>query len=77
MLAAGGETTNDVITNLFKGYAHARDKDFHTWIKSKKQAYFNKLFRINVNGLDFKELVENYYNDALTAGECMQPNDEQ
>lgn len=25
-LAAGGETMNDLITNLFKGYAKAKDK---------------------------------------------------
>jgi hypothetical protein len=31
-LAAGGETTNDLITNLFKGYARAKDKTFCKWI---------------------------------------------
>jgi hypothetical protein len=68
-LAAGRETTNDLITNLFKGFSRAKDKDFHTWIKSEKQAYFNKMFQINANGLDFMELLENYYKDAHTAGE--------
>jgi hypothetical protein len=33
-LAAGGETTSDLITNLFKGYSHAKDKDFCIWIRS-------------------------------------------
>jgi hypothetical protein len=27
-LAASGETTNDLITNLFKGYSKAKDKIF-------------------------------------------------
>jgi len=44
-LAAGGETTNDLITNLFKGYSHAKDKDFCEWIKAKKRAYFDKTFK--------------------------------
>jgi hypothetical protein len=77
MLAAGGEMTNDLITNLFKGYSHAKDKDFCIWIVSKKQACFDKTFQINANGLDFMELVENYYKDARTAGEWMQPDNEQ
>jgi hypothetical protein len=76
-LAAGGETTNDLITNLFKGYSHAKDKDFREWIKAKKRAYFDKTFNIHPNCTDFMELVENYYKDACTAGEWMQPDDEQ
>jgi hypothetical protein len=76
-LAAGGETTNDLVTNLFKGYSHAKDKDFHEWIKAKKRAYFDKTLNIHPNCTDFMELVENYYKDACTAGEWMQHDDEQ
>jgi hypothetical protein len=76
-LAAGGETTTELITNLFKGYSYAKDKDFRMFIKSKKQAYFEKSYHIDPNGHDFMELVENYYKDAVTYGEWMLPDDEQ
>lgn len=46
-LVAGGETTNELITNLFKSYSHAKEKDFHIWICSKKQAHFDKTIAIN------------------------------
>ena len=39
---ASRETMKDLITNLFKGYSHAKDKDFPLWICSKKQTYFEK-----------------------------------
>ena len=76
-LTAGGETTNDLVTNLIKGYSHAKDKDFREWIKAKKRAYFDKTFTIHPNCTDFMELVENYYKDACTSGEWMQPDDDQ
>jgi hypothetical protein len=56
---------------------NAEEKDFHEWIKAKKRAYFDKTFNIHPNCTDFMELVENYYKDACTAGEGMQPDDEQ
>jgi hypothetical protein len=76
-LAAGGETTTELVTNLFKGYAHCKDKDFRDWIKAKKRAYFDKTFIIHPNCMDFMKLVEDYYKDAVTAGEWMQPDDDQ
>ncbi len=76
MLTAGRLTTRDLITNLFKGYSHAKGKDFHIWIRSKKQAYLDKIFIINANGLNFMILVENYYKDAVTTGEWMKPDDD-
>jgi hypothetical protein len=36
-LTAGGEPTNVLGTNLFKGYSHAKDKDFCEWIKAAKR----------------------------------------
>jgi hypothetical protein len=39
-LTVEGETTNDLVTNLFKGYFHAMDKDFCEWIKAKKHSPF-------------------------------------
>jgi hypothetical protein len=76
-LAAGGFTTNELVTNLFKGYAHAKDKDFREWIKTKKRAYFEKTLTIHPNCMDFMKLAEDYYKDAVTAGEWLQPDDDQ
>jgi hypothetical protein len=38
VLAAGGETTNDLVTNLFKGYGKVKDKAFREWLRTKKSA---------------------------------------
>ncbi len=38
---------NDVITNLFKGYAKAKDKTFREWIHLKKLAYKDGTFHID------------------------------
>jgi hypothetical protein len=76
-LAAGGYTTNELVTNLFKGYAHAKDKDFREWIKTKKRAYCEKTLTIHPNCMDFMKLAEDYYKDAVTAGEWLQPDDDQ
>ncbi len=38
-LAARGETSNDLLTNLFKGYESATDKTFVDYIRRKKERY--------------------------------------
>jgi len=77
ILASGGETTTDLITNLFKGYAKSKDKTFREWIRIKKLAYFDNTFRIHPNCLDFMELAENHYKDAVLAKEWMRPDEDQ
>ena len=38
-MAARGETSNDLLTNLFKGYEAATDKTFVDYIGRKKERY--------------------------------------
>jgi hypothetical protein len=76
-LAAAGETTSELITNLFKGYARSKDKKFRNWIEIKKLAYFDESFYIHPNGKDFMALAEKHYQDSVTAKEWMKPDDDQ
>jgi hypothetical protein len=77
VLASGGKTTTDLVTHLFKGYSKAKDKVFREWIRIKKLEYFDQTFNINPNCLDFMELTENHYKDALIAKEWLQPDEDQ
>jgi hypothetical protein len=76
-LAYAGETTMDLISNLFKGYMRCKDKNFRIWIKGKKDAYFDRTFQINPNGLEFMELVQKYYLDAVKTREWLKPDEDQ
>ncbi len=76
-LAAGGETTNDLITNLFKGYAKVKDKTFRDWIRQKKLAYKDGTFCIHPNAQDFMTLAKKHYQDAVLAKEWMHLDEDQ
>ncbi len=67
----------DLVTHLFKGYSKAKDKVFREWIRIKKLEYFDQTFNINLNCLDFMELAENHYKDALIAKEWLRPDEDQ
>jgi hypothetical protein len=64
-LAAGGETTNDLITNLLKGYSKAKDKTFREWIRLNKLAYKDGTFCIDPNAKDFMNLAKKHYQDPF------------
>jgi hypothetical protein len=76
-LAAGGETTNDLITNLFKGYSKVKDKTFRDWVRQKKLAYKDGIFRIHPNAQDFMTLAKKHYQDAVLAKEWMRLDEDQ
>ena len=76
-LEAANETTTDLVMNLFKGYAKAKDKVFRQWLQRKKDDYITKKDLINPNGLDFMEQVENYYKDRLRSNEWMKLDEDQ
>jgi hypothetical protein len=52
-LDAGGESTTELITNLFKGYTRAKDDKFHKWVGIKKLEYNNGTYNTICNGMDF------------------------
>jgi hypothetical protein len=57
-LIARGETTDDLMVNLFKGYKKCWDKQFITWINAKEDAY-NEGTAITTDELT--ELAKNKY----------------
>jgi hypothetical protein len=60
-LAAANEPTTDLIMNLFKGYAKAKDKTFRAWLQREKDEYTNHRIVYDPNGLALMDTVENYY----------------
>ena len=57
-LEGRGESTNDLLVNVFKGYEMAQDEDFGQFIKRKKDAY-DKGADITVTSL--MDATENKY----------------
>jgi hypothetical protein len=76
-LAAANQTTSDLVMNLFKGYAKAKDKVFRQWLQRKKDDYITRREIINPNGLELMEQVENYYKDRVNTGEWMKLDEDQ
>lgn len=69
-LEARGETTDDLLVNLFKAYHACGDADFITWIKSKENDYNEG--RTNFTPQDLMSLADNKYKGQLEAGKWMQ-----
>jgi hypothetical protein len=65
ILEAGGESTTELIANLFKGYARAKDDTFCKWVHIKKLEYNNCTYNINPNGMDFMNATRKHYKDLL------------
>jgi hypothetical protein len=75
MLEAGGENTTELITNLFKGCAWAKDDMFHEWVRNKKLEYNDGTYNINPNGIDFMNATCKHYKDLLLSKEWMKMDD--
>jgi hypothetical protein len=76
-LEAGGETTTELITNLFKGYLRAKDDTFREWVRIKKLEYNDGTYNINPNGMDFMNAARKHYKDLLLAKEWMKMDEKQ
>jgi hypothetical protein len=76
-LEAGGKGTTELITNLFKGYARAKDDTFREWVRSKKLEYNDGMYNINPNGVDFMNAARKHYKDLLLSKEWMKADKRQ
>jgi hypothetical protein len=73
-LAARGETTTDLMVNLFKGYEAVPDKEFGTYIASKKSRYKEgKALTTD----ELMELAQNKYKNKKQAKTWNTPTEEQ
>jgi hypothetical protein len=73
-LAARGETTTDLMVNLFKGYEAVPDKEFLTYIASKKSRYEEGK---PLTTDELMELAQNKYKNKKQAQTWNTPTEEQ
>ena len=73
-LAARGETTNDLLANLFKGYLSSRDPTFKRYIEKKQEDYDDGT-EFTINGL--MTTASNKYKLLVESGKWMAPSDVQ
>eukprot|EP00978_Attheya_sp_CCMP212_P001859 scaffold3831_cov35-Attheya_sp.AAC.1 len=73
-LTARGETTNDLLSNLFKGYLAASDKVFLLYMTCKQEEYeegkvYNPKMIMNLANTKYKTLKQKGEWNAPTAEE--------
>jgi hypothetical protein len=73
-LAARGETSNDLLANLFKGYLSSKDVTFRRYI-DKKQEDYDDGTPFTVDGL--MNMASNKFKTLVESGKWMAPTDEQ
>lgn len=74
-LQAQGETTQDLLPNLFKGYKNSSDKNFVQYIQGKQNDYDNGSTTIDAPKL--MHLANEKYKTMVTEGEWNAPSLEQ
>ena len=73
-LSARGQTTNDLLSNLFKGYAAASDSKFRKYIAKKEEDYDDG------EALTEKQLMQlalNKFKNLVRAGKWKAPDDQE
>ena len=73
-LSARGETTTDLLANLFKGYLSSRDPSFRRYIEKKQEDYDDGT-AFTVDGL--MNSASNKFKLLVESGKWMAPSDEQ
>jgi len=76
-LAAAGETTSDLLVNLFNGYREARDKPFRDFITRTEDDWLFRRIALANDGLALMELTSNYYQDHMKRGLWLRPDETQ
>ena len=73
-LSARGETTHDLLANLFKGYLSSKDPTFARYIEKKQEDYDDgTVFTVD----SLMNLASNKFKTLVEAGKWMAPTDEQ
>ena len=76
-LQAAGETTHDLIVNLFKALAKAKNKVFRTRVQSWRDEWTSGKKTITQDCAAFMVEAENYYKDRVDLGEWLKLDDDQ
>ena len=76
-LAAAGETTSDLLVNLFKAYRCVKDKAFVAWVANKRSSWYEGTLVLEANGNELMELAESYYKDAIATSEWLKLSDDE
>ena len=63
-LTAAGESSSDILVNLFEAYGVVEDYNFRQWIEYKLQAWRESALDLDQEGNALMELT-NYYRDAF------------
>jgi hypothetical protein len=76
-LAAGGETSSDLLVNVFDAYLSVQDHAFQRYIEHKKETYYDGSEEITINAL--MDMALNKYNQLKQDGhwEAKSPEQEQ
>jgi hypothetical protein len=74
-LIARGEMSNDILFNLFKGYAVVKDVDFKEYIKAKKSAYEDGTIELEEETL--MDIAQNKFDALVQEGTWNRPSAEQ
>ena len=72
-LASRGETTHDLLSNLFKGYAAASDTTFTSYMERKQEEYEDGT---NIKPTALMSLVDKKYKTLKTKGTRNAPSQE-
>lgn len=64
-LNACGETTNDLLVNLFKAYKLAKDEPFTRWVAYKRTEWLEGTLQLPNDGYKLMDLALGYYKDAM------------
>lgn len=72
MLRARGESTDDIISHIFVGYAAASDRDFVMYMSQKRNEYEDGESTMDLNGIMQRAL--NKYNILVQSGRWNEPD---
>jgi hypothetical protein len=76
-LTAAGETTLDLLVNLFNGYREAKDKPFRDFVTQTENDWLFRWTVLANDGLALMGRTSNYYQDHMKRGLWLRPDEMQ